>query len=52
MTKIILKDRELNLNYCLELTDEQYRLLNWLNERELFDGVEIEEFEDYEFTTI
>ena len=52
MVKVILKDKELCRNDYLELTDEQYRLLNWLNEREFLDEVEVEVFEDYEFKKI
>ena len=52
MKKVILRDKVTHQNYCLKLTEEQYRLLLWLDKVELLSDAEIEEFNGYEFDTI
>lgn len=52
MVNVILKDTRWNENNYLELTDDQYRLLNWLDNREFMEDVEVEVVESYEFQKI
>lgn len=52
MIKIILRDKIFGHNYHLKLSEEQYRLLNWLDNEDILRDVEIEVFEDYEFEEI
>ena len=52
MVKVILKDTRWDENEYLELTDDQYRLLNWLDNREFMADIAIEVVESYEFQKI
>ena len=52
MKKVILKDKVTFQKYCLELTEEQYRLLIWLDNVDLLTDAEIEIYNGYEFDTI
>ena len=52
MVRVILKDTKCCANDYLELTDDQYRLLDWLDNRELMDDVEVEVVTSYEFHKI
>lgn len=53
MTKLILRSTRVNSNYYLNLTEEQYLLLDWLcAEGLLEDEWDIEIFEGYEFQEI
>ena len=52
MKKVILRDKIFCKNHYLNLTDEQYSLLYWLDSEDIFRDVEIEVFEDYEFKEI
>ena len=52
MVKVILKDTRWSENNYLELTDDQYRLLTWLDNREFMEEVEVEVVESYEFQKI
>lgn len=52
MKKVILRDKKFGRNYYLSLSEEQYRLLYWLDSEDIFRDVEIEVFEDYEFKEI
>lgn len=52
MKKVIIRDIGMQKNHYLELSDEQYRLLYWLDAEDLLRATEIELFEDYEFKEI
>ena len=52
MVKVILKDTRCCENNYLELTDDQYRLLDWLDNKEFMEDVVVEEVESYEFQKI
>ena len=52
MVKVILKDTRWDENEYLELTEDQYRLLKWLDNREFMADVAIEVVESFEFHII
>ena len=52
MVRVIIRDTRFNENNYLELTDDQYRLLNWLDNREFMEDIEVEVVESYEFQKI
>lgn len=52
MVKVILKDTRWSENNYLELTDDQYRLLTWLDNKEFMEDVAVEVVESYEFQKI
>ena len=52
MLNIIIKDIDFEQTYYLRLSEEQYRLLEWLDEKEMLTDVRIEMFEDYKFEEI
>lgn len=52
MVKVILKDTQWNENEYLELTEDQYRLLKWLDNKEFMADVAIEVVESFEFHII
>ena len=52
MVRVILKDTRFNENDYLELTDDQHRLLTWLDNKEFLADIEIEVVDIYEFQKI
>lgn len=52
MVQVILKDTRCCENNYLELTDDQYRLLEWLDNKEFMEDVVVEIVESYEFQKI
>ena len=52
MLNVIIKDVTFEQNYYLRLSEEQYRLLEWLGEKEMLPDIKIEVFEEYEFEEI
>ena len=52
MLNVIIKDVTFEQNYYLKLSEEQYRLLEWLGEKEMLPDIKIEVFEEYEFEEI
>ena len=52
MINVILKDVAWNKSYYLKLSEEQYRLLEWLVEGDILVDVRVEEFEEIEFKEI
>lgn len=52
MVQVILKDTRCCENNYLELTDDQYRLLNWLDNKEFMEDVVVEIVDSYEFQKI
>ena len=52
MLNIVIKDVTFEQNYYLRLSEEQYRLLEWLGEKEMLPDIRIEIFEEYEFEEI
>ena len=49
---VVIKDISFDQTYYLRLSEEQYRLLEWLGEKEMLPDVKIEMFEDYKFEEI
>ena len=52
MLKVVIKDVTFEQNYYLRLSEEQYRLLEWLGEKEMLPDIKIEVFEGIEFKEI
>ena len=52
MLNVVIKDITFEQNYYLRLSEEQYRLLEWLGEKEMLPDIRIEIFEEYEFEGI
>ena len=52
MLNVIIKDITFDESYYLRLSEEQYRLLEWLGEKEMLPDIKIEVFEEYEFEEI
>ena len=52
MLNVIIKDVTFEQNYYLRLSEEQYRLLEWLGEKEMLPDIKIEVFEEYKFEEI
>ena len=52
MLNVIIKDLAGDNSYYLKLSEEQYRLLEWLGEKEMLPDIGIEVFEEYEFEEI
>ena len=52
MIKVILKDMEVCKDYYFNLTNDQYRLLLWLDNQDFLASAEIEVFIDDDFKTI
>ena len=52
MLNVIIKDVTFEQNYYLRLSEEQYRLLEWLIKRDMLADVRVEKFEEYNFETI
>ena len=52
MVKVIIRDTRFNENNYLELTDDQYRLLDWIEGKEFMEDVEVEIAESYDFQKI
>ena len=52
MLKVVIKDIDFEQTYFIRLSEEQYRLLEWLDKKEMLTDVRIEMFEDYEFEEI
>lgn len=52
MLNVVIKDVTFEQNYYLRLSEEQYRLLEWLGKKEMLPDIKIEVFEESEFETI
>lgn len=52
MVQVIVKDIRCCENNYLELTDDQYRLLEWLDNKEFMEDVKVEVVDSYEFQRI
>lgn len=52
MIKIIIRDTRAHQNYYLNLSNEQYRLLLWLDNNDMLRATEVEEYENYEFKEV
>lgn len=52
MVKVIFKDMEVLNNHYFNLTDDQYRLLIWLDNQGFIHSAEIESFKDEDFEEI
>ena len=52
MLNVVIKDITFEQNYYLRLSEEQYRLLEWLSKKEMLPDIKIEVFEEYEFEEI
>ena len=52
MLNVVIKDITFEQNYYLRLSEEQYRLLEWLGEKEMLPDIKIEVFEGIEFKEI
>ena len=53
MLNVIIKDLASdNSYYYLKLSEEQYRLLEWLVKEDILVDVRVEKFEGYEFKEI
>lgn len=52
MVKVIFKDLEVCKDYYFNLTDDQYRLLVWLDSQDFLASAEIEVFRDDDFKMI
>ena len=52
MLNVIIKDLAGDNNYYLKLSEEQYRLLEWLVKKDMLADVRVEIFEEYEFKKI
>ena len=49
MLKVIIRDIRARQNYYLNLSNEQYRLLLWLDNNDMLRSTEVEVYENYEF---
>ena len=52
MLNVVIKDFDFEQTYFIRLSEDQYRLLEWLEKKEMLTDVRIEMFEDYEFEEI
>ncbi len=52
MLNVVTTDVSLEESYYLKLSEEQYRLLKWLVERDMLADVRVEIFEGIEFKEI
>ena len=52
MIKVIIRDIKARQNYYLNLSNEQYRLLQWLDNNDILRSTEVEVYENYEFKEI
>ena len=52
MLNVIVKDLAGDNSYYLKLSEEQYRLLEWLVKEDILVDVRVEKFEGYEFKKI
>ena len=52
MLNVIIKDFAGDNSYYLKLSEEQYRLLEWLVKEDILVDVRVEIFEGYEFEEI
>ena len=52
MLNVVIKDLAGDNNYYLKLSEEQYRLLEWLVEEDILVDVRVEKFEGIEFEEI
>lgn len=52
MVNVVITDVSLEESYYLKLSEEQYRLLEWLVGRDMLANVRVEKFEGYEFKEI
>lgn len=52
MLNVVITDLAGDESYYLKLSEEQYRLLEWLVERDMLADVRVEKFKGYEFEEI
>lgn len=52
MLNVVIKNIDFNESYYLKLSEEQFRLLEWLNKKGVLTDVIIEIFEGHEFEEI
>ena len=52
MLNVVIKNIDFNESYYLKLSEEQFRLLEWLNKKDILTDVIIEIFEGHEFEEI
>ena len=52
MLNVVTTDVGLEESYYLKLSEEQYRLLEWLVEKDMLADVRVEKFEGIEFEEI
>ena len=52
MVNVVITDVSLEESYYLKLSEEQYRLLEWLVEEDILVDVRVEKFEGIEFKEI
>lgn len=52
MLNVIIKDLAGDNSYYLKLSEEQYRLLEWLVKKDMLADVRVEKFEGIEFKEI
>ena len=52
MLNVVIKDIDFDKTYYLKLSEEQFRLLEWLNKKGILTDVIIEIFEKHEFEEI
>ena len=52
MVRVIIRDTRFNENNYLELTDDQYRLLDWIEGKEFMEDEEVKIAESYDFQKI
>ena len=52
MLNVIIKDLAGDNSYYLKLSEEQYRLLEWLVQEDILVDVRVEKFEGIEFKEI
>ena len=52
MLNVIIKDLAWDKSYYLKLSEEQYRLLEWLVKEDILVDVRVEKFEGIEFKEI
>ena len=52
MLNVVIDNIDFNESYYLKLSEEQFRLLEWLNKKGILTDVTIEIFEEYEFEEI
>lgn len=52
MLNVVIKDIDFEQTYFIRLSEDQYRLLEWLDKKKMLTDVGIEMFEDYKFEEI